>query len=127
METYRLYSSLTYQNEKDDFSSFSLGVGYDYLFRNSSDFTPFLGGSVSYMWGKVSDEDETDKPKGFNYGLEGGVLYAITNNIELEIGARYMFSNVDDSANYSDQWSSGNFKIELDNYIQYYLGLNYKF
>lgn len=127
----RVYGSLGKQNEKDDFSSYSLGLGYDYMFKNKSDFTPFLGVNASYTKGKIDDADLAlmgmDKLKGFNYGIEAGIVYAATKNIELEIGARYMKSNVDSSFSISDGVNSFNAKIEGDNIIQYYLGLNYKF
>ena len=62
-----------------------------------------------------------------NYGIEAGIVYAATKNVELELGARYMKSNVDFSG--SDTYGSvvESFKVEADNFIQYYVGLNYKF
>jgi hypothetical protein len=127
----RIYGSFSYQNEKDDISSYSYGLGYDYLFRNKSDFTPFIGLNASYSKAKIDDDDakvlSLDKPKGFNYGAEVGFLYAMSKNVELEIGARYMISNVDESFTYDDGISKINVKMENDRIIQYYLGLNYKF
>lgn len=129
----RVYGSFGIQNEKDDFSSFSLGLGYDYLFKNKSNFTPFLGINASYSKAKIDDADikemGLDKPKGFNYGLEAGLLYAMTKNIELEIGLRYMKSNVDKSATDNITFApfSVSGKVESENITQYYLGLNYKF
>ena len=129
----RVYGSLGKQNEKDDFSSYSLGLGYDYMFKNKSDFTPFLGVNASYTKGKIDDADLAlmgmDKLKGFNYGIEAGIVYAATKNIELEIGARYMKSNVDSSGSDSVTYAPTvvNAKIEADNVVQYYVGLNYKF
>ena len=125
----RVYGSLSKQNEKDDFTSYSFGLGYDYLFKNKSEFTPFVGVNASYTKGKVDTEDartlSLDKPKGFNYGLEAGLLYSMAKNMELEFGIRYMISNVDDTFNMTTPAIS--LKLEGENITQYYLGLNYKF
>ena len=125
----RVYGSLSKQNEKDDFTSYSFGLGYDYLFKNKSEFTPFVGVNASYTKGKVDIEDartlSLDKPKGFNYGLEAGLLYSMAKNMELEFGIRYMISNVDDTFNMTTPAIS--LKLEGENITQYYLGLNYKF
>lgn len=119
----RVYGSLGKQNEKDDFSSYTIGLSYDYLLKNTSAWTPFLGINASYTKGKIDDEDINIKPKGFNYGAETGLIYAVSKNTELEVGIRYLFSNVDDSFSYDGMDG----KIEGDHVIQYYLGLNYKF
>ena len=127
----RVYGTIGKQNKKDDFSSYSLGVGYDYMFKNKSDFTPFLGVNASYTKAKIDDEVieilSLDKPKGFSYGIEAGFVYAATKNVELEMGVRYMKSNIDESFSFSDGTNSANIKIEAENITQYYLGLNYKF
>lgn len=127
----RVYGTIGKQNKKDDFSSYSLGVGYDYMFKNKSDFTPFLGVNASYTKAKIDDEVienlSLDKPKGFSYGIEAGFVYAATKNVELEMGVRYMKSNIDESFSISDGTNSANIKIEAENITQYYVGLNYKF
>ena len=125
----RVYGSLSKQNEKDDFTSYSFGLGYDYLFKNKSEFTPFVGVNASYTKVKVDTEDartlSLDKPKGFIYGLKAGLLYSMAKNMELEFGIRYMISNVDDTFNMTTPAISA--KLEGENITQYYLGLNYKF
>ena len=119
----RIYGAISRQNSKDDFSSNNFGIGYDYLFKNKSEFTPFLGANVMYTKGKTKDVPLTDAPTGLNYGVEAGILYAITKNTELELGARYLVSNVDDSISAGAAYA----KIEGKNITQYYVGLNYKF
>lgn len=123
----RVYGTLSKQNEKDDLSSISLGLGYDYMFKNKSEFTPFLGLNASYTKAKVDDfaSSGVDKPKGFNYGIEAGVVYSATKNIELELGARYMISNVKDT--FSSAAPAVSAKLESESSAQYYVGLNYKF
>lgn len=120
----RMYTALNYQNKKDDFSSWSLGLGYDYLIKNSSSFTPFIGANVSYIRGKVDDMPILDKPVGFAAGVEAGFIYALSSKAEIEAGVRYMnISNVEDSASISGV----SVKLEGKTATQYYLGLNYKF
>ena len=125
----RVSASLSKQNEKDDLSSYSLGLGYDYMFKNKSEFTPFLGLNASYTKAKIDDAElalmGVDKPKGFNYGVQAGIVYAASKNVELEMGARYMISNVKDT--FSSTAPAVSLKIESENIIQYYVGLNYKF
>lgn len=127
----RVYGSLGYQNKKEDLSSYTFGLGYDYLFKNKSDFTPFIGLNASYTKAKIDDEDmkalSFDKPKGFNYGPEAGFLYAITKNTELEIGIRYMMSDVKETVFIDNGTDTADAKIETEKFIQYYIGLNYKF
>jgi len=127
----RIYGSIAYQNKKYEMTSYTYGLGYDYLFKNKSDFTPFIGINASYSIGKVdgdlSKELDLQDPKGFNYGAETGFIYAITKNTELEIGVRYVISDVDDKSTINDSGTNVNLTLENDRFIQYYLGLNYKF
>ncbi|QIR76616.1 outer membrane beta-barrel protein [Sulfurospirillum diekertiae] len=127
----RIYGSLAYQNKKDDLTSYTFGLGYDYLFKNKSDFTPFIGVNASYSQAKWdvdgAKELSLDKPKGFNYGPEVGLLYSVTKNTELEIGVRYMISDVKDTFSANDGINRADIKLEAEKIIQYYVGLNYKF
>lgn len=127
----RVYGNLAYQNKKEDLSSYSVGLGYDYLFKNKSDFTPFLGLNASYMQAKyngdLAKELSVDKPKGFNYGAEAGLLFSITKNTELEIGVRYIMSDVKDTSSIDNGIEKADVKLEAEKIIQYYVGLNYKF
>lgn len=124
----RIYSSVMRQNKKDYFSSWSLGLGYDYLFKNSSSFTPFIGLNALYTKGKDhfsgAIDNDLDSPKGFSYGAEVGLIYALTSHVDFEIGTRYMdSSNVDDSAVNGANHGTFDGKTTL----QYYFGVNYKF
>jgi opacity protein-like surface antigen len=124
----RVYTSIVRQNKKDDFSSWSAGLGYDYLFRNSTSVTPFIGINGLYTKGKdetnFAKSYDIDNPKGFSYGAEAGLIYAVSTNIDLEIGTRYMdSSNVDDSR--TEGAAHG--KFEGKHTLQYYFGANYKF
>lgn len=127
----RIYGSAAYQNEKESMTSYTYGLGYDYLFRNKSNFTPFIGINASYstaeMDNDLAKELSIDKPKGFNYGAEAGFLYALTKSTELEVGVRYMISDIDDTSTFDESGTKVDLKMENDRIVQYYLGLNYKF
>lgn len=114
----RVYTSFSYQNKKDDFSSWTLGLGYDYLIKNSSSITPFIGANISYIQGNVDEMPVLDKPAGFAAGIEAGFIYSLSSNTELEAGIRYMnISNVEDSATISGV----SVKLEGKSTTQYYL------
>lgn len=124
----RVYTLVVRQNKKDDFSSWSGGLGYDYLFKNSTSLIPFVGVNGLYTEGKDKTNFATnykiDSPQGFSYGAEAGFIYAATTNIDLEIGTRYM-----DSSDVQDSRTAGaaHGKFEGKTTLQYYVGLNYKF
>jgi len=114
-------------NSKDGVSSNYLGVSYDYMFYNQGKFTPFVGASLSYAKATATGDGFMVDETGFNYGGELGVIYDIAKNIELELGARFLASNM--SGN-DTQTISGNpikVNIDIDNIQQYYFGVNYKF
>lgn len=124
----RVYGSLGRQNKKDAFSSWNMGVGYDYLFKNSSSWTPFIGVNGLYTKGK----DETTfatlynlkHPEGFSYGAEVGLIYAMASNVDFEVGARYM-NNKDVEESRRSGADYGIFEGKQT--LQYYIGINYKF
>ena len=124
----RIYGSVVRQNKKDDFSSWSGGLAYDYLFKNSTSLTPFIG--INGLYSKGKDETQFAKTndfvhqKGFSYGAEAGFIVAVTSNIDLEIGTRYM-----DSSDFGKSQSNGanHGEFEGKHIFQYYVGIDYKF
>jgi opacity protein-like surface antigen len=123
----RVYGAFSLQNKKDSVSSHSLGVGYDYLIENQSDFTPFVGVNIGYTKADIGiailKTAGLDKPDGFYYGVGAGVLYPVADNLEVELGARYVGTSVDDN------WAvaPASIKVEAESFTQYYIGLNYRF
>ncbi|MFK5937950.1 MAG: hypothetical protein QM497_06070 [Sulfurimonas sp.] len=67
--------------------------------------------------------DET----GINYGAELGLTYDISNNIEFELGARFLASNMSGDDTQTISGTPVKVDIDVDNIQQYYFGLNYKF
>lgn len=123
----RIYAAIHKQNEKDDVSSYGFSVGYDYLFKNSSVVIPFVGVNVGYTKAKIDDDvlalAGIDKPSGFHYGIGAGVIYPFNNNVEFEAGLRYNKTNVKDDLTVAP----AKVEIEAESYVQYYIGVNYKF
>lgn len=120
----RVYGLIDYQNKKDDFSSWTVGIGYDYLIKNSTAITPFIGVNASYIKGSIDGLPIIDQPSGFAAGLEAGLIYALGKNYEMEMGMRYMnVNNVKDSISVTGTSA----EIKGKTATQYYLGLNYKF
>ena len=117
----RVYGLIDYQNKKDDFSSWTMGIGYDYLIKNSTSVTPFIGVNASYIKGSIDGLPIIDKPSGFAAGLEAGLIYALGKNYEMEMGMRYMNVNiVKDSISVTGAPA----EIKGKTATQYYLGLN---
>ena len=97
-----------------------LGVNYDYMFYNKSQFTPFIGATVAYNWNQANYDIDHN---GLMYGPEVGFVYDISDKVELEIGLRYLKSNVDGSKTVL----GNNIKVDVDSVVQYYIGIGYKF
>lgn len=66
------------------------------MFYNKSQFTPFIGATVAYNWNQANYDIDHN---GLMYGPEVGFVYDISDKVELEIGLRYLKSNVDGSKN----------------------------
>lgn len=118
-----------------DYSAQNYLLGYDYLFENKSDFTPFIGINAGYTRVKFSGEEADSlvkKANGLSYGVNIGTTYALTNKIDLEIGGRYLKHNIDKS--FKSTYDAGNGrtevdqgKVTVDDTTQYFVGISYKF
>ncbi|MBL0702726.1 MAG: outer membrane beta-barrel protein [Sulfurospirillum sp.] len=122
-----------YENQGEEDSSFdnstanTFGVGYDYLFINSTKIVPFVGVQAMYM--SVNIDGSNLAPSGPGLGVGFGFIYPITNNIEIEAGYRVVSLGVIDSAEWMPEICEhpNEHKVGLKDYTQSYIGLNYKF
>ncbi len=90
-------------------------LNYDYIFPLKDQFSVFAGAHLGQ-----ADYNETGfDMDGLVYGVQTGLLYGITSNIQAEVGLAYSKYNVDKIVN--------NANVELDDSTSLYLGLNYKF
>ncbi|MBL0686880.1 MAG: outer membrane beta-barrel protein [Sulfurospirillum sp.] len=105
----------------DDTTANTFGVGYDYLFKNFAKIVPFVG--VQAMYVSVNIDGLDLAPSGLGLGVGFGLMYPITNNVEIEAGFRVVSLGVSDSA------EEGGLVLETgaEDYTQSYIGLNYKF
>ena len=119
----RIGANIGIINKDSGTDGYFIGGAYDYMFYNESKLVPFVGATLSYSWNEWNGSGITVDQDGFQYGIEAGTVYDISDKIELEIGARYLESTVDGSTT-----SGGNkIDIEVDSVIQYYISLGYKF
>lgn len=97
-----------------------MGIGYDYMFYNKSPFVPFIGANIAYSWNEANYDI---KHNGLIYGVSTGLVYELTKDVDLEIGARYFKSSIDGSKTVN----GAKVQLDVDDVVQYYLSVGYKF
>ena len=123
-----------------------------YDFHNSSAFTPYVGlglglsfvemkgkynGTWNSPWGSASYSDSygTKSTTNFAWNLGGGVSYAITNQIGLDLGYRFVWIGKGETKKYSMSYSyAGNDYVDTEYFKtkdlkmhQVMLGMRYTF
>ena len=83
-----------YETWKNSVENNSVMLNAYYDIDTGSKFTPYIGGGigVAKLKGKVSYDEETDSVKNdsFAWQLGAGVSYAMTDNLSLDAGYRYV-------------------------------------
>lgn len=97
-----------------------LGLEYDYLFGDN-DLKPFAGAILGY--GRYSMDDPSFTINGLVYGLQAGLNYEINTNFSVEAGYRYMRSTMKKTYRYLALDAD----FGIDDFKNWYIGLNYKF
>ncbi len=108
-------------------------LSYDYLFSPISGFSPYLGAHLAQA--KLNAYDGFAKDSGQIYGVQAGILYGITSNLEFEAGIALSQTNINPtlglSATYtSGPWTAtgtGQYTMDINNMTTMFAGFNYKF
>lgn len=116
----RIGMSVGKMNEDKGTDGKFIGTNYDYMFYNDSALVSFIGASIGYSWNTANYNINHN---GFTYGVEAGVVYELSKELDLELGARYLKANIDGSK----VVSGANVDVEVDSILQYYLAVGYKF
>lgn len=116
----RIGASVGIMNEDKGTDGKFVALSYDYMFYNDSQIVPFIGAHVGYSWNEANYDIEHD---GSLFGVQAGVVYELSKELDLEVGARYSKTSIDGS-----KTISGNVvNVEVDSTMQYYFAVGYKF
>ncbi|MBO2656591.1 outer membrane beta-barrel protein [Shewanella algae] len=115
----RLYA--TYSYNSDDFAKQQMGlVSYDYLIGldQANKLNWFVGASAGINH-TAPDSGALESDNNFVWGGQTGLVYKLSDNLNTEIGYRYL------KQDYDNKIDSG--KYALDNTQQLYLSVDYRF
>jgi len=104
-------------------------LNYDYLFNMSDNFTPFIGVHLGQAEMETLGYDDTS----LVHGLQGGVIYSVTNNVAVEFGLSYSRTDVKPttptaSGSYGSlTLTNASAYVEAEDMTKAYVGLNYRF
>lgn len=108
--------SLSYVGYSEDGGDLNLTeLNYDYIIPLKNKFSLLAGAHI----GNADYNESGFDLDGLVYGVQTGVLYDMTSNIQAEFGLAYSQYNVDKTIS--------NVKVEFDDSTSLYLGINYKF
>jgi opacity protein-like surface antigen len=118
-----------YQNCNADDAKVSMyGAGYDYLIGESA-FQPFIGVFVGQS--SLDDSKNNFDATATNYGAQVGLSYTFSQNISLEVGYRFIKSDMQQSNSYSDTAygyaTTLKETAKVDTFTNMFVGINYKF
>lgn len=125
----RVYVNYDYYDAKSYMDLNYFGAGYDYLFYNSTKFTPYIGASVGYMQMEVDGFMNEDNNKrsidisSVTYGFNIGAIYEINKNFDIEISASYRAMDEEDDLVYS----GNKIRYTSEDVAQIGVGFNYNF
>lgn len=99
--------------KKQNYEKGLLSVDYFFLGADENNFRPFLGGNAGYI---NYESTEGIDMGGFIYGAQAGFVFALTENIDMDVMYRYSIS----SATQEDHVTA-----ELDHIGSAVVGINY--
>jgi hypothetical protein len=104
-------------------------LSWDYLFDNTRNFVPFIGGHINY--GELGLFNDAIHDSGWIPGFQGGVLYDITPNFQLEVAGEISITAMEpDFSGYYDDGTTridARYNMEIGAIYNMVLGFNYKF
>ena len=116
----RINAFYQHYNSSQNSTGHAYGFNYDYLIGESA-LKPFIGGMVGYSKYLQSDVGLDIKLNGTFIGADVGLNYAFGENISLEGGYRYIWSNA--HGTFADSTS----EAKVDTMKNWFVGANYKF
>jgi hypothetical protein len=119
----RIGASLAIVNEDGGTDGKNFGIAYDYVFYNDGEFVPFVGAHLGYSKNEWSGRSVSIDHNGAVYGVQAGLIYDAFEEFEIEIGAKYSKTNIDGSASFPGY----QIDLEVDNTMQYYVSVGFKF
>jgi hypothetical protein len=122
---------------KDDYQ---FGIGSDYLYEFSDDWTFIAGGNLGYYnssldfkfsrkdnQGNSGQMKKSSTNRGMTAGLNAGVGYAITDSWRLETGAKYSMYDGNEHTFKFDDDENSQLNYKFKDATQYYLNATYRF
>lgn len=101
-DAWRTLLILNYFDSSSDDQEYIKGLAtFDYLITKESDFKPFIGVNLGYINYTTSNPTGDDDDSGFLYGGQAGLLYNVTESIQVDLSYRYSFSSAD-SVNHTE-------------------------
>jgi len=104
------FSYIYFDSGDYDYSQSTVDLSVDYFILGSGNTVkPYIGGVIGYTW--LDDDHSATDDSGMVYGGEAGIVIDITESIDLDLGYRYSWLDLD----------------TIDDSHRGYIGINYKF
>ncbi len=85
---------VNYFDSTDDDQKYYKGLAtFDYLLIQDSSFKPFIGVNAGYINYITSNPNENDEDNSFLYGGQAGVLFSVSDEVQLDLSYRYSLSS----------------------------------
>ena len=114
--SFNYFDSVSDEGYAQNYEKYLVSFDYFFLSANKSNFQPYLGANLGYI--NYESDNDIDV-SGFVYGAQAGLLFSVTDNIDIDIMYRYSISNATmESHDISDDPS-------LDHIGSIVFGINY--
>ena len=108
---------LEYRHEKtkgasDATNSFAIAPNAHYYFPIGGKLAPFVGAKVGYAWQSEGSSD-SQKSRGFLFGLKGGIAYFVNEGAALTGYVGYDYMNLKEKVNTNNSEKFGKFGVGI--------------